>query len=56
MAKEGWTPMEVMQDHRHDLISQEFMTAVELATCRVPEDPTSPVPARGYLVACMAFY
>jgi hypothetical protein len=32
------------------------MTAAELATCRVSKDPTSPVLAGGYIVACMAFY
>jgi hypothetical protein len=32
------------------------MTVVELATCRVPEDPVSPIPAGGYVVACMALY
>jgi hypothetical protein len=32
------------------------MIAVELATCHVPEDPASPVPAGRYAVACAAFY
>jgi hypothetical protein len=32
------------------------MTAMELATCRVPEDPTSPPLAGGYIVVCAAFY
>jgi hypothetical protein len=32
------------------------MTAVELATCHVPEDPTSPAPAGGYVVACALFF
>jgi hypothetical protein len=32
------------------------MTAVELATCRVPEDPASPAPTGGYVMACVAFY
>jgi hypothetical protein len=32
------------------------MTAVELATCRVPEDPSSPVPVRGYIMAFTVFY
>jgi hypothetical protein len=31
------------------------MTAVELATCRVPEESASPAPAGGYVMACMAF-
>jgi hypothetical protein len=32
------------------------MAATELTTCHVPEDPTSPVLAEGYVVAFMAFY
>jgi hypothetical protein len=32
------------------------MTAMELATYRVPEDPTSPAPAGEYVVASAAFY
>jgi hypothetical protein len=32
------------------------MTAVELATCHVPEDPASRAPAGGYVVACTTFY
>jgi hypothetical protein len=32
------------------------MTAVELATCCVDEDLTSPAPIGGYITACMAFY
>jgi hypothetical protein len=32
------------------------MTAAELATSRVPEDPTSPTPAGIYVMACTAFY
>jgi hypothetical protein len=32
------------------------MTAVELATCHVLEDPASPALAGGYVVSCAAFY
>jgi hypothetical protein len=32
------------------------MMAAELATCRLPEDPASAVPAGAYIVACVAFY
>jgi hypothetical protein len=32
------------------------MTVAELKTCRMPEDPASPVQAGGYVVACVAFY
>jgi hypothetical protein len=37
-------------------MSQGLITAVELASCRVPKDPASPVPAQGYVVACRTFY
>jgi hypothetical protein len=56
MAELGWTASEVMQEHVQNLVSQGYMMAVELATCRVPEDPASPVQAGGYVVACVAFY
>jgi hypothetical protein len=56
MAEQGWIPSEVTQAHLQDLGSQGFMMAAELATCRVPEDPASPVPVRGYVLACTAFY
>jgi hypothetical protein len=45
-----------MQAHLQDLMSQVFVTAMELANCRVPKDPASPVPVEQYLVACTAFY
>jgi hypothetical protein len=32
------------------------MTAAEIAICRLPNDPASPVPAGGYVVAYAAFY
>jgi hypothetical protein len=47
---------EVTQEHLQDLVSRGFMPTAELATCRVPEDPTFPVPVAGYVVACSAFY
>jgi hypothetical protein len=37
-------------------MSQGFMTAVELATYYVLEDPASLVPAEGYVVALVVFY
>jgi hypothetical protein len=37
-------------------MSQGHMTAVDLATCRAPEDAASPAPVGGYIVACVAFY
>jgi hypothetical protein len=42
--------------HLQDLVSQGFMTMVELVTYHVPEDPASPVPAGGYIVAYTVFY
>jgi hypothetical protein len=30
--------------------------AEELTTCRLPEDPVSPMPTEGYMMAFMAFY
>jgi hypothetical protein len=56
MAELGWTPSEVTQVHLQYLVSQGFMTAVELANYRVPEDPASPVVAEGYMVAFAVFY
>jgi hypothetical protein len=47
---------EVMQEHMQNLMSQGYMTAAELATCRMPKDLASPAPMRAYIVACMTFY
>jgi hypothetical protein len=56
MAESGWPASEVTQEHLQNLISQGYMTVVELTTCRIPEDPTSPAPAGGYVVTCTVFY
>jgi hypothetical protein len=32
------------------------MMAVELVTCHVPEEASSPMPSGGYMVAYAAFY
>jgi hypothetical protein len=56
MAELSWPASEVTQEHLQNLISQGYMTAAELATCLVPEDPASPTLAGGYIVACMTFY
>jgi hypothetical protein len=45
-----------MEQHLPNLVSPGYMTAVELVTCSVPEDPTSPIPAGGYVVGSLAFY
>jgi hypothetical protein len=47
MAESGWPTSEVMQEHLQNLISEGYMIVVELATCRVPENPASPAPAGG---------
>jgi hypothetical protein len=56
MAELGWTASEVTQEHLQNLMSQGYMTAVELATCCVSEDPTSPALVAGYVMVCTAFY
>jgi hypothetical protein len=47
----GLTTSEVMEEHLQNLVSQGYMMAAELVTCRVPEDPASPVQSGGYVVA-----
>jgi hypothetical protein len=42
MAELGWTALEVLREHLQNLVSKGYMMVAELATCRVPEDPTSP--------------
>jgi hypothetical protein len=56
MEDSGWTTSEVMQEHLQNLVSQGYMTAAELATCHVPEDPASSISVGGYVEVCMAFY
>jgi hypothetical protein len=56
MAELGWTRSEVTQEHLQNLMSQGYMTIVELATCRVFEDLVSPAPVGGYVMACVALY
>jgi hypothetical protein len=45
-----------MQDHLQSLVSHGFMTVMELVAYRMPEDPTSPAPVEGYVVAFVVFY
>jgi hypothetical protein len=47
MAELGCSASMVMQEHLQNLMSQGYMTAAELATCRVPKDPGSPAPVGG---------
>jgi hypothetical protein len=56
MAELDWAASEVTQEHLQNLMSQGYMIAMELATCRVSEDPTSPTLVGGYVVVCMMFY
>jgi hypothetical protein len=56
MAELGWLAPVVMREDLQNLVSQGYMTAVELATYRVPTDLVSPAPATGYVVACSVFY
>jgi hypothetical protein len=57
MVESSWPVSEVMQEHLQNLMSQGYMTAMELATCRVPEDYASPAPVGGwYVMSFMAFY
>jgi hypothetical protein len=56
MVELGWTASEVMHGNLQNLMSQGYMMAAELVTCRMPEDPASPVQVRGYVVASVVFY
>jgi hypothetical protein len=47
MAEQDWTPSTITQGHLQELAKQGFMTAAELAACRVPEDHVFPVPTKG---------
>jgi hypothetical protein len=48
--------LEVMQEHLQNLVSQVYMTAMELATCHMPEDPASPASTGRYIMAYVVFY
>jgi hypothetical protein len=56
MAELGWTASKVMQEHLQNLVSWGYMMAAELVTCRVLEDPASPIQVSGYVAACATFY
>jgi hypothetical protein len=55
MVELSWPTPVVMQEHLQNLVSQGYMIAVELATCRVPADPASPTTVVGFIVVCLAF-
>jgi hypothetical protein len=56
MAELSWPASEARQEHLQNLMSQVYITVVELATCHVPEDPASLVLVGGYIVACAVSY
>jgi hypothetical protein len=56
MAEQHWTPSTVMLGRLQKLTKQGFMTAVELATYRVLENPVFPAPMDGYVLSFGAFY
>jgi ribosomal protein S8 len=56
MAHSGWPASKVMVEHLQNLISQGYITSVDIATGRVLEDHVSPASVGGYVMACVAFY
>jgi hypothetical protein len=56
MAELGWTTSEVRQEHLQNLVSPGYMTVMQLATFRVPEDPASPILVGGYIMVWVVFY
>jgi hypothetical protein len=56
MVGQGYITLEATQEYLQNLLSQWYMIAAELATCRMPEDPSSPMPMGGYVMACVVFY
>jgi hypothetical protein len=55
MVEQDQTPSKVTQAHLQSLVSQRLMMVVELATCRVPEDLTSPAPMEGHVAVSWHF-
>jgi hypothetical protein len=56
MAELGWTALEVTQEPLQNFMCQGYMTAVEFATYLVFEDPASPAPVGGYVMAYAVSY
>jgi hypothetical protein len=56
MVEQDWTPSFVTPGHLQKLMKHGFMVAAELEACHVPEDPTSPAHAEGYVVSFVVFY
>jgi hypothetical protein len=55
MVEQDWTPSTITLGHLQKLAKHGFMLAVELKSCRVPEDPMFLAPAEGYVVSFVAF-
>jgi hypothetical protein len=55
-AEQDWTPSIVMLSHLQKLMKHGFLSAAELETYWMPEDPTLPTSADGYMESFMAFY
>jgi hypothetical protein len=56
MVEHDWTPSTVTLAHLQKLVKQGFLMAVDLTGCYVPEDPTFPTHAKGYVVSFVVFY
>jgi hypothetical protein len=56
MAEQDWTPSKVTQGHLKSLMNPWRMTVMEPVACRVPDGPTFPTPAEGYVLTFVAFY
>jgi hypothetical protein len=56
MAVLGWITSKVTQEDLQNLMSQGYMTVAEFMTCRMHEEPASPVQAGGHTMVCTAFY
>jgi hypothetical protein len=53
MAVFSLLALEVTQEHLQNLMSQGYMTAAELVTYRVLEDPASPIMAGVYMIVAV---
>jgi hypothetical protein len=56
MAESGWHASVVTREYLRNLVSKGYMIAVEFAACLVPTGLVSPASAKGFIVACAAFY
>jgi hypothetical protein len=56
MVELGLPSLKVTQERLQNLMSQGYITALEMATYHVPQNATSPVPVGEYVMACVVFY